>query len=131
MTPGIYDLVIYCGASLDADDISVAWSIDNVAVDLGGWSARACGRLPSGAVVFDWRTDDGTLVIDPTTHEIAPAVSAEQTAAMWRSGLPLATSAPGKPVHAAGTWDLELTAPSGKVHRLLHGTLKLSPEDCR
>lgn len=131
MTPGVYDLTIYCGASIDADDLSVGWLINDVVVDLTGWQARACGRLPSGDVVFDWSTLSGTLVIDAVTHEVAPVVSAEQTSAMWRAGLPIAFGGPGKPIHSAGTWDLELVAPSGKVHRLLHGALRLSPEDCK
>lgn len=131
MTPGIYDLTIYCGSSLDADDLSIDWLIDDVPVDLTGWAARACGRLPSGGVVFEWSTEGGTLVIDPTTHEVSPSVAAEQTSAMWRQGLPVAFAGPGKPLHSAGTWDLELVSPSGKVHRLLHGALRLSPEDCK
>lgn len=93
---------------------------DDQPVDATGWTARAQVRpqADSSIVLFEWASADdlapGRIEIanGTVTLYVAPAQSSAWT---WRGG----------------TWDLELTMPSGDVLRPVGGRVRVDPEVTR
>lgn len=92
---------------------------DGQSVDATGWSARAQVRpqADSSIVLFEWNSDGVSagrveIVSGTVTLYVAPAQSSAWT---WRGG----------------TWDLELTMPSGDVLRPIGGRVRVDPEVTR
>ena len=126
MKPAVYDLVIYCGTTLDAAALSFTYAVGGTPVDLTGYTLRSKGAGPKGTV-FDATTENGRIGVDPATGRYWFNFTAEQTAMMWVGGLPLFSNGE-QMFHDAGRWDIELVSPDGRVVRLLEGKLLLSRE---
>lgn len=134
MNPGAYDLTIFCGTTLDADAMRFTFKVGGQPVDLSTMQARAQARLVVGGsetVLFDLTTENGGIVLGGTAGTIALIMPAEATSALWRPRLTPVSTVSGREVYQAGNWDLELVAADGRVTRLLHGRLMLSPEMTR
>jgi len=116
MPAGKKNLVVEQGATFDP---LFTWYTQNDAgvrtpVDLTGYSAKAQFRDDfGGAVALDLTSADGSIVLGDALGTIQFLVADTVTGAVTLEG---------------GVWDLELTAPSGKVTRLLQGKWKLSLE---
>lgn len=111
MNPGRYDLDIIQGADFE---IAVEWLIDDVAVDLSGYQARAeIRKKPGGELLYTFKPEgdpEGELIIEGTSLTLqAPNDSLND--ATWRSA----------------HWDLKLYAEDETETRLLEGKATLSP----
>lgn len=127
MSPATYDLTIYCGTTVDAATTSFIYRVSGEVVNLTGYAARSQARGKKG-LLFDLTTDNGGILLGGVAGSIALQMSDAQTSALWSEGL-VAQKTPGGPdVYVGGRWDLELISPSGRVSRLIHGRLLLSPE---
>lgn len=132
MTPGKYDLTIYCGSTWNEDSVKFVYKIEGQPVNLTGYTARAVGTSQwDGRPYFDISSSDGSLILGGAAGSIAPSLSALQTSAMWRQNIPTSPASDGTLVGKAGTWSLEITSSSGVTTRILEGTLLLSPEVVR
>ena len=127
MQPSKYDLVVPCGASLDADTVQFTWLVGGAPVNLTGYSASMRGASAAGEL-FNWNTTNGKLMLGGSAGTITPAALPADTSALWSAGLPPAMPANGVPTVKAATWAVELTDANGKVTRLLQGDLLLIPE---
>lgn len=122
MKPAKYDLTIYCGTTVDEATLKFIYKVGGVPVDLTGFTARSQGRGPHG-LVFNATTENGKVVLG-ADGSISLRFTAEETTAMWRTGLSLVTPN----LYGGGSWDLELVSADGRVVRLLSGAVLLSPE---
>lgn len=131
MTPGKYDLIIYCGATLNADSLVLTYKIDGEPVDLAGYVVTASGTSSwDGKPLFELSSLTGGLVLGASIGTFWPNVTAEQTTAMWRQSIPLTRTPQGEVAGKAGTWILELRNPNSANDteiRLLEGAVYLSP----
>ena len=127
MTPGVYNLTIYCGTTQDAATLRFTYKVGTTPVNLSGFSARAQARGPKG-LIFSASSANGTILLGGADGTIALQFSAEDTSAMWRDGLPGYQTPGGTLLYHAGAWDLELQSADARVTRLLAGKLFLSPE---
>jgi hypothetical protein len=108
MMPGRYTIDCYQGASW-----SETWTWKDAAgvpVPLGGYTARMQWRDRTGAVVMEFSTANGRIVL-AAAGDITPSASALDLAAV------------------SGTldWDILLTAPGGFVTPLLAGDVRVTP----
>ena len=129
MKPGVYDLVIYCGSTMDAAAMSFTYAVGGVPVDMIGYTMRSKGAGPKGQV-FHATTENGQIGMEPAAGRYWFNFSAARTADMWINGLPLYSNG-SHMLHDAGRWDIELVSPEGRVVRLLEGRLLLSREVTR
>jgi cytosine/adenosine deaminase-related metal-dependent hydrolase len=114
-TPGKYNLTMYQGASFD---YSFAWKIDDVAVNLTGYSARMQVRRshPSPTSVLTLTTENGGITLGGALGTIQVVADADVTAELDA---------------AFYVYDIELESPSEEVYRLLEGKFTISPEVTR
>lgn len=88
-------------------------------IDLTGYTVKAQVRETPGSetVLAEWSTANGRLAIPlPETGAIVFEIPAVETSGYtW----------------AEGVWDMELTAPNGRVERLLSGRVYVDPEVTR
>lgn len=126
-----YDLIIYCGETLDSTVLELTWKLDGVPVDLTGYTARAQGRrlpTPDSDLLFDWSTDNGKLAaLGSDGVFFSPNVSASETGGLWAAGLAPAEVINGRQSYLAGAWDVEITG-GGKVKRMVQGRLLVIPQ---
>lgn len=117
MKPTKFNLDVYQGADYDR---TLTFKVGDPAgpADLTGCTARAQIRssVASKTVLLELTTENARIVLGGPAGTITLAMSATDTA-----GLP-----PGDLVY-----DLELVYPSGRVRRLLYGTVCVSPEVTR
>ena len=126
-----YDLIIFCGETLDSTSLELAWKLNDTPVNLTGYTARAQGRAqpnPAASLLFDWSTANGKLAplgIDGVFFN--PNVSATETAALWKPTYPIADVVKGRQAYLAGAWDIEIML-SGTVKRMVQGRVLVVPE---
>lgn len=88
-------------------------------LSLVGFQARMQVRrtIDSSSVLVSLTTENGGLIVNPSTeeNEIAISISADVTASISTSGV----------------YDLEIISPIGTVSRVLQGVFTLSPEVTR
>ena len=128
MAPTAHNITLYCGTTVDADNMTFTYRIAGQEVDLTGYSARSQARRKDGSVLFDLSIEDGSITLGGTAGTIVFNLSAQQTSALWSDELAPFGSVGGIDTYLAGKWDLELTSPAGRVVRLLQGKVLLSPE---
>lgn len=124
MTPGYYELTIYCGATFNTQFV---YSIDGTPVDLTGATVTAAARNKAGVELFRWSTENGKIA--PTGTDGRIAITADTAALQASINAPgvIKKTANGMPIYTVGTWALEITTALFTV-RLLHGPLHVSPE---
>ena len=104
MNPGRYNITVYKGTTFQ---LSPVWKVDNLPVDLTGYSAKMQVRqFTDSSVLVELSTANGRAVISAGLGQIALTLTATETAAL-----------------AANTYqyDLNLTSPSGYVYKILQG----------
>lgn len=114
MTPGKYNMVCPQGSTFDSE---LTYSIDDVPVDLTGYTARMQIRESHTS-----KTAKATL----TTENSAITVSEDGTIHIVMSA-----SQTGGMVAKQYVYDLELISPSNIVSRLLEGKFIVTPEVTR
>lgn len=120
MPAGTHDILIEQGSTFE---YPLVWrdapaASGGVAIDITGYTARAQIRTAFGTpeTLANMTTENGGITLGGAAGTITLLLTAAQTAAMPA---------------AAGVWDLEMVAPSGKVQRLLKGTVTVDPEVTR
>jgi hypothetical protein len=119
------------GLSLRRDDIlipqgsqfAVYWpslTVDGVALDATGWTARAQVRADakSATLLHEWTTANGGLtfsVVDALTRLTLTVDADDSSAWEWR----------------LGSYDVEIVDPNGAPIRLTQGTIQVDPEVTR
>ena len=131
MKPAVYDLTIYCGATVDAGTLTFTYKIGGVAVDLTGYSARSQARDADDQLIFDLTSLNGGITLGGAAGTISLNLDAQATSALWTGDGSLDSATNGASLYERGVWDLELVAPNGRVQRLIQGRLLLSPEVTR
>lgn len=87
--------------------MSPVWKIDNLPVNLTGYSAKMQVRqFTDSAVTVELSTANGKIVIAPGLGQINLTLTATQTAALTANTY---------------QYDLNLTAPDGYVYKILQG----------
>jgi hypothetical protein len=127
MKPGQYNLVIYCGATVDRSSAAYTYKVGTTAVDLTGFTLRSDAQTDKGERVFHATTENGQIGLDPLTGTFWHNFTADETSAMWRRGL-VPYSSDDDALFDAGQWNVEVVSADGRVVRLMHGRLLLSPE---
>ena len=105
MNPGRYNITVYNGTTFS---LSPSWQINNVAVNLTGYTADMQVRDVSNNLIVELSTSNGHAVITPATGTVTLTLSATETAA---GTLPAGNY----------TYDLNLTAPDTTVYKILQG----------
>jgi len=107
MNPGRYNITVYQGTTFA---LSPVWKVDNLPVNLTGYSAKMQVRDISNNVIVELSTANGKIVITPGIGQIALALTATQTAAL-----------------AVGNYnyDLNLTDSASNVYKILEGAFIL------
>lgn len=128
MKPAYFELVIYCGATVDPASEYFVYEVDAAPVNLTGYTASLVARDKTGVELLRLDTDNGGIVITPAAGKIGLHITATQTAALQRhiKGPPT-KQADAMPLYAVGKWSMEIDN-AGTVTRLLQGDLVLSPE---
>lgn len=111
MAAGTYNIVIEQGTTFELPV--------TVSMDLTGWTARmqiktAVGVNPS---ILDLTTANGGITIDADVAESDVVIN-----------IPAATSAGWPAEFVKGVYDLEIVSPTGRVMRLIKGTVAVDPE---
>jgi len=104
VNPGRYNITVYKGTTFQ---LSPVWKVDNLPVDLTGYSTKMQVRqFTDSSVLVELSTANGRAVISAGLGQIALTLTATETAAL-----------------AANTYqyDLNLTSPSGYVYKILQG----------
>ena len=107
MNPGRYNITVYQGTTFA---LSPVWKVDNLPVNLTGYSAKMQVRDISNNLIVELSTSNGKIVITPGIGQIALALTATQTAAL-----------------AVGNYnyDLNLTDSASNVYKILEGAFIL------
>lgn len=105
MNPGRYNITVYNGTTFQ---LSPSWLVNNVPVNLTGYSADMQVRDVSNNLIVELSTANGKAVITPATGTVTLTLSATDTATGTL---------------AAGTYsyDLNLTAADSTVYKILQG----------
>lgn len=104
MNPGRYNITVYKGTTFQ---LSPIWKVDNLPVDLTGYSADMQVRqFTDSAIEVELSTANGKIVINPGLGQIAMTLTATQTAALTANSY---------------QYDLNLTSPDGYVYKILQG----------
>ena len=108
MNPGRYNISVVQGTTFQ---LSPSWLIDNLPVDLTGYTADMQVRDVSNNLITELSTANGRIVLTPTQGIINLTLTAAQTAAL-----------------AVGNYNygLNLTAPGGAVYQILQGAFVIS-----
>lgn len=117
MSAGTYNFTIEQGTTFQQDFV---WNIDNVAVDVTGYSARMMVRssVASSTVLDSWNTDNGRMTIGTSDGRFSIFLPSTDCAAIeWTTGV----------------YDIELVSPAATpiVTRILKGTITIDPEVTR
>lgn len=115
MTPGRYNIQVYQGSTWT---ISPQWKIDNLYVDVTGYTAKMDVRYSasSTSTIIELSSTNGRITVGTTNGKFTLALTATETAALTAGSY---------------VYDLEITAPDGTVTRLLEGGFSVSPEVTR
>ena len=107
MNPGRYNITVYQGTTFT---LSPIWKIDNLPVNLTGYTAKMQVRDISGNLIVELSTSNGKIVITPALGQVAMTLTATQTAAL-----------------AVGNYnyDLNLTDTASNVYKILEGAFIL------
>lgn len=107
MNPGRYNITVYQGTTFT---LSPIWKIDNLPVNLTGYTAKMQVRDISGNLIVELSTSNGKIVITPALGQVAMTLTATQTAAL-----------------AVGNYnyDLNLTDSASNVYKILEGAFIL------
>ena len=105
MNPGRYNITVYNGTTFA---LSPVWKIDNLPVNLTGYSADMQVRDISNNLIVELSTANGKITIAPSIGQINLALTATQTAA--------GTLAAGNYNYA-----LNLTDSASNVYQILQG----------
>jgi hypothetical protein len=111
---GLYDITIYQGATFN---LLMTWKIDDVNVNLTGYTARLQGRVS---------LDDTETILSLTTGNGITLGGAAGTITLNRTAIQTTLLEPGSYIY-----DLELVSDGGLVTRLLAGELIISGEVTR
>jgi len=111
---GSYDFTIEQGATFN---LLMTWKIDNIAVNLSGYTARLQARID---------VDEVDTILSLTTGSGITLGGAAGTITLDQSASQTAVLPKGEYVY-----DLELQSSSGVVTRLLQGELNISAEVTR
>ena len=103
MNPGRYNINVYTGTTFQ---LSPTWKVDNLPVDLTGYTADMQVRDVSNNLITELSTANGRITLTPALGTINLTLTASQTAAL----------APGN-----YNYDLNLTSPGGFVYKILIG----------
>ena len=124
MTPGYYELTIYCGTTFNTQFV---YSIDGTPVDLTGATVTAAARNKAGVELFRWSTENGKIA--PTGIDGRITITADTAAFQASVTAPgvVKKATTGTAIYTVGTWALEIATALATV-RLLHGPLHVSPE---
>ena len=103
MNPGRYNISVYKGTTFQ---LSPTWKVDNLPVDLTGYTADMQVRDVSNSLITELSTGNGRAVINAALGTVALTLTATQTAAL-----------------AAGNYNyaLNLTDSAGNVYQILQG----------
>ena len=112
---GSFDFTIEQGATFN---LLMTWKIDNVAVNLTGYTARLQARVDveDTQVILNLTTENGGITLGGALGTITLNQNATQTALLQTGSF---------------VYDLELTSSGGTVTRLLQGELLISAEVTR
>ena len=107
MNPGRYNITVYQGTTFT---LSPVWKVDNLPVNLTGYTAKMQVRDISGNLIVELSTSNGKIVITPALGQVAMTLTATQTAAL-----------------AVGNYnyDLNLTDTASNVYKILEGAFIL------
>ena len=110
MNPGIYNISVVNGTTFQ---ISPIWKVDNLPVDLTGYSADMQVRDVSNSLIVELSTNNGKASINGPLGQTTLTLTATQTSA---ANLP------------AGNYNyaLNLTNPSNTVYQILQGAFTVS-----
>jgi hypothetical protein len=107
MNPGRYNITVYQGTTFT---LSPIWKIDNLPVNLTGYTAKMQVRDISGNLIVELSTSNGKIVITPALGQIAMTLTATQTAALTVGNY---------------NYDLNLTDTASNVYKILEGAFIL------
>jgi len=104
VNPGRYNITVYVGTTFQ---LSPTWKVDNLPVDLTGYSAAMQVRDVSNNLITEISTANGRATINAALGTINLTLTATQTAAL-----------------AVGSYsyDLNLTSPGLIVYKILQGS---------
>jgi len=104
VNPGRYNITVYKGTTFQ---LSPVWKVDNLPVDLTGYSAKMQVRqFTDSSVAVELSTDNGKIVINAGLGQINMTLTAAQTAALTANTY---------------QYDLNLTSSGGIVYKILQG----------
>ena len=103
MNPGRYNITVYKGTTFQ---LSPTWKVDNLPVDLTGYSAAMQVRDVSNNLITEISTANGRATIDGALGTVNLTLTATQTAALTAGNY---------------NYDLNLTSPGSVVYKILQG----------
>ena len=108
MNPGRYNITVINGTTFA---LSPSWNIDNLPVDLTGYSADMQVRDVSNNLITEISTTNGRATLTPALGTVNLTLTATQTAAL-----------------AAGVYNyaLNLTDSASNVYQILNGTFTVT-----
>ena len=108
MNPGRYNITVYAGTTFQ---LSPTWKVDNLPVDLTGYTADMQVRDVSNNLITELSTANGRIVINAALGQINLTLTAAQTAAL-----------------SVGNYNyaLNLTSPGSIVYQILQGAFILN-----
>jgi hypothetical protein len=106
--PGRYNISVYKGTTFT---LSPVWKIDNLPVDLTGYSADLQVRDVSNNLITSMSTSNGRATISAGLGQVTVTLTATQTAALTANTY---------------TYALNLTAPDSTVYQILNGNFTVN-----
>jgi hypothetical protein len=110
VNPGRYNITVINGTTFQ---LSPVWKVDNLPVDITGYSADMQVRDISNNLVVELSTSNGKATINGALGQVVLTLTATQTSA---GNLPAGTY----------TYALNLTSPGSIVYQILQGTFVVS-----
>lgn len=114
MTAGVHDITIEKGATFQ---LTVVYKLDDVVVDISGYSARMQVRRYYNSTTADVDIDDSDYITI--------------TGAEGKLEIAIPPSITGALSYLCGVYDIEIESAGGVVTRLLQGEVTISPEVTR
>lgn len=105
MNPGRYNITVYNGTTFA---LSPVWKVDNLPVDLTGYTAKMQVRDISANLIAELSTSNGKITINAAIGQVNLALTATQTAV---GTLPVGNY----------NYDLNLTDSASNVYKILEG----------
>ena len=98
-----------------------------IPVDLTGWSARAQLRRTWGGEIWLSVTHEDAITLTAAGDVVLAVDAATTEDPAWNTRSKIVAGE----AQARGVWDLELIDPTGRVTRLVQGTVTVSPDVTR